>query len=84
MTDLPTITVSLDLDTGTYRLMVTSYNMIAPAGPRLFRAPPHPDIRFTHDSEAAAEKDAAVLREYIARTWGAKHDRKKARKMGAD
>lgn len=45
--------------------MATSYTKTELAGPRLFRAAPHPDIKFTHDSQADALKDAEKLRVYL-------------------
>ena len=81
----PTITISEDFDTGMWTIMATSYGQTMPAGPRLFRAPPHPDILFQHDTEAAALHDAAELRKYIADSWPKKEMSKaKIRKQGAD
>lgn len=37
----------------------------APAGPRLFRAPPIPDVRFSHPDPFLAERDASLLRLYL-------------------
>lgn len=37
----------------------------SPAGPRLFRAPPIPDISFTHDNQIDALRDAERLTKYI-------------------
>lgn len=48
-----------------YRLMATSYGRTAWAGPHLFRAPPHPDIRFGHDHKEDALKDAEKLTQYL-------------------
>lgn len=81
---IPTITISLDLDTGVYTLMASSYGYTMPAGPRLFRAPPHPAIKFVHDTESAAEADAVKLRQHIAERWGKTVSKKKARQAGAD
>jgi hypothetical protein len=61
-----TITVMHDLDADTHVLMAHSHGRAAPAGPRLFRAPPWPVIQFKHTSREAAEKDAQTLREYLA------------------
>ncbi len=36
-----------------------------PAGPRLFRQPPYPDIKFTHDSMETAQIDEGKLRTYL-------------------
>ena len=62
----PIITVAHDFDEGVYVLMATSHHSTEPAGERLFRAEPWPRIRFSHTSEQAAEKDASVLRAYLA------------------
>lgn len=62
----PVITVAFDLDSGSYDLMATSHRRTAPAGERLFRGYPHPEVRFSHDSEEAALRDAATLRSYLA------------------
>lgn len=83
MTEHPRISVLEDVDTGLFALYATSYGSTMPAGPRLFRAPPHPDIAFRHTSQAGAERDAAKLTEYIGRTWQKEVSRKKAREMGA-
>lgn len=62
----PLISISEDLDSGELTLMATSYGQTMPAGPRLFRGYPHPGVRFTHSEYAAAERDAAALRTYLA------------------
>lgn len=67
--DLPTISVGFDCDTGGCRLYATSYGSAMPAGERLFRAPPLPNIRFSHEDREQAETDAGKLREYVERTW---------------
>lgn len=46
-----------------------------PAGPRLFRAPPLPDIQFTHALLPDAERDAVLLRKYVEE----KHDIKQSK-----
>lgn len=80
-----TITVSQDCDTGLFELYATSYGRTTPAGPRLFRDPPHPDIRFSHETNEAADKDAATLRQYLEGLGQRKGPSKKAlRKLGAD
>lgn len=75
----PTITIQEDLDLG-YVIVATSYGRTEPAGERLFRAPPWPEIRFVHDTMGGAEKDAATLREYIATKWPKKAISKAAMK----
>jgi hypothetical protein len=67
--DLPLISVLYDADSGLWRLYATSYNDMRPAGERLFRAPPHPAIRFSHEDREQAETDAGKLREYVERVW---------------
>lgn len=85
MSATPQISTSYDLDTGQWQLFATSYSRTEPAGPRLFRAPPFPDISFTHDTEDAANKDAAKLREYLAGIAVKRGPSKaKLRKIGAD
>lgn len=62
----PAIHVEFDLETESYQLMATNHGRTATAGERLFRAPPFPAIAFSHETQAAAEKDAATLRGYLA------------------
>lgn len=50
-----------------------------PAGPRLFRAPPIPDIQFQHASHADAERDAVLLRRYIDQTHSRQQTKKELR-----
>lgn len=81
----PIISVSFDADEGTHTLQATSYGRTSPAGPRLFRAPPHPAIAFSHATSEQAEKDAATLREYLEGLAARKGPSKaKLRKLGAD
>jgi hypothetical protein len=61
----PVISVSYDADEGKYVLMATSHARTAPAGVRMFRAEPWPEVQFQHDDEAPALRDAAVLRHYL-------------------
>jgi hypothetical protein len=63
---VPRIFVQFDLDTESYDLMCESHNRTMPAGPRLFRAPPHPRVQFHHASLTEAEKDAREMRTYLA------------------
>lgn len=56
-----------EFDGDKYRLMVDDGRMSAtPAGQRLFRAPPHPEIEFSHATAEAAEDDARKLRAYLS------------------
>lgn len=61
----PAISVIQEEDE-TYRLYATSHSYCEIAGPRLFRAPPHPDIKWRHLDYSEAEQDARKLREYLA------------------
>ena len=54
----------------------------SPAGPRLFRAPPLPDIQFQHPLLPDAERDAAVLRRYIEQTHPKTQSKKELRAAG--
>lgn len=60
-----TIFVEQDTATNYWRLLIRDRGFTAPAGPRLFRAPPHPEIEFRHDTQAAANEAAAKLRVYL-------------------
>lgn len=85
MVDIPTISTAYDADSGEWELTATSYGRTQPAGPRLFRAPPHPAIAFQHDDRAAAEKDAATLTRYLEGLQARRGPSKaKLRKLGAD
>lgn len=82
--DLPLISVLYDADTGPWSIYATSYNDMRPAGERLFRAPPHPAIRFSHESKEAAEADAGKLREYVERVWAQRGPSKAAQRKQHD
>ena len=61
-----TITIEYDADTDRYHLMVSDGRMSPmPAGPRLFRAPPFPEIKWAHDALEGAKIDAALLPRYV-------------------
>ena len=57
--------ITVDQHGETFRLMATNYGYTAPAGERLFRSPPHPDIAWVHESESSALKDAEKLQKYV-------------------
>lgn len=61
----PRIFISFDVEADSYDLMCESHGRTAPAGPRLFRAPPHPQIKFHHETMAEAEADARQMRSYL-------------------
>jgi len=80
----PIIGVELDIDTEEYTLTVTSYGFTSPAGQRLFKAPPYPDIQFKHSTRDAAQTDAVKLQKYIDEKWPKREmSKSKARKEGA-
>lgn len=79
----PVISVSQDLDSGLWELYASSYNSTTVAGPRLFRAPPWPEIAFSHQDQASAERDAQTLRGYLE-SLGRGPSKAKLRKIGAD
>lgn len=62
----PAIHVEFDLETEAHVLMATNHGRTATAGERLFRGEPWPKVRFSHETEAAALRDAATLRAYLA------------------
>lgn len=78
----PRIFTQFDVDTDTHVLMCESHGAAVPAGPRLFRAPPHPRIKFQHETHATAEADAQAMRQYLAQT-STKTTKSKQRKEGA-
>lgn len=81
----PRITIEYDLDSDRWSLMATSYSRTTPAGPRLFRAPPWPAIAFEHADEAAAQKDARTLQNYLDGVYARRGpSRAKVRAMGED
>ncbi len=61
----PIISVAFDMDEGLHVLMATSHSHTAIAGERIFRAEPHPSIKFRHEREEDANRDAGVLRSYL-------------------
>lgn len=63
--EIPMISVVENEDSGLFTLYAHSYGSLVVAGPRLFRAPPHPDISFQHLSKSGAETDAGKLRAYL-------------------
>ncbi len=79
----PTISIQLDLDSCQYELMCESYSRIAPAGPRIFRAPPHPDVKFRHDTLSAAQTDAQKIRDYLSNLGTRKQSKQAIREFAA-
>lgn len=59
-----TFFTQLDLDTDRWTIMCRSHGYEEVAGPRLFRSPPWPEIKFEHETEEAAMNDLNVLRKY--------------------
>lgn len=80
-----TIFVEMDFQTGQHILMVRSKGMSAmPAGPRILRGPPHPAIKWEHDDPEQAEKDAEVLRKYLAAMDTKGQSKRELREAGRD
>lgn len=78
------IFVTYDSDADSYVLMCDDKRMKPmPAGQRLFRAPPHPDIVFSHPTMEAAEDAAAKLRAYLSGLAPRKISKKEAREYVA-
>ncbi len=79
-----TISHTFDDENGVYVLVVSDGRLSnSPAGPRLFRAPPHPDIQFEHATEAGAIDDAARLRTYLAQLSTKRQTKKELRERVA-
>lgn len=78
-----TLFLQFSLDTGLHHIMCENYGRTAYAGPRILRAPPHPDVRWEHENEEEAEKDLAKLRAYFAALPAAKKTKKKSTAHGA-
>ncbi len=66
-----------------FRLWCSDSRMAdCPAGPRLFRAPPLPDIQFLHPVQADAERDALLLKRYVDQTHSRQQTKKELRAAG--
>lgn len=71
-----------DAESGLWELYCSSKGMRAmPAGPRIFRGPPHPVVQFAHETKAAAERDAQKIREYLANLPERKISKKEIRRQ---
>ena len=79
----PSITVEYDWESDRHLLMASSYGRTEPAGERLLRRPPFPEVQFSHETEAGAQADAEKLSNYIKETWTATKPSKKSRRIGA-
>ncbi len=79
----PIISTAFDASTEEHVLMVTSYGRTSEAGPRILRAPPHPDVQWRHADEAAATRDASLLQRYLVeREAGARVSKRAQRTFG--
>jgi hypothetical protein len=66
---MTTIRVQYDVESDHFELWARDDTMRdMPAGPRLFRGAPYPEVQFAHETQGAAERDAAKLQEYLNRT----------------
>lgn len=79
-----TITVHPNVDTGRFFLMVEDGCMRPmPAGPRIFKAEPHPDVKFIHPTRESAEADADKLRAYLEKLEPRRQTKKELQKFTA-
>ena len=68
----PRLFPQYDADDDLWRIMVATHGLSPmPAGPRLFRAPPHPDVKWAHASKAEADAAISVIQKYLARSSAA-------------
>ncbi len=62
-----TLFLQFDMDRESWDIMVESPGMgPMPAGPRLFRGPPHPDVEFSHARKGDAEIAMRAINEYLS------------------
>jgi hypothetical protein len=74
------IFVEFDVENEKFVLMCDDGRMHPmPAGQRLFRAPPHPDVVFSSDTMEGAEENARKLRVYLGGLAPKKHSKKELR-----
>jgi hypothetical protein len=74
--------IFVEFDGDKYILMCLGRGMGAmPAGPRLYRARPHPEIDFSHDTMEAANSAAEALTTYIDRLTTKKLSKKELREQ---
>ena len=61
------IFINFDDESGEYELMCADgRSSPMPCGPRIFRAEPHPQVKFRHETKAGAALDADLIRHYLA------------------
>lgn len=78
------IGIEFNMDSALYELVVQSHNFASmPAGPRLLKAEPHPEVQWRHASLKEAERDAEKLQRYIDTLGAKKVSRAKERREGA-
>lgn len=76
--------IQFDLDTEHWEIMCEDSRMRAmPAGPRLYKAPPHPDVEFRHLERQGAERAIATLEKYFAGLSDRKPTKKQEREFVA-
>lgn len=78
-----TLFTQFDLDTGLHEIMCRSHGFTAPGGPRLFRAPPHPEVQWAHPTAEGAEADIRKLRAYFAALPEKKQSKTELRRVRA-
>ncbi len=78
MPETPTISVQQFKGGSLFILCATSYGRTEVAGPRLFRAAPHPDIEWSHLDEPTAQIHAKRLTDYLVSLPSARKTKKKS------
>lgn len=77
------MTITTEPHNNGYALFATGLGGTAIAGPRLFRAPPWPDIRWVCDTREGAEREARKLQDYLDALPARKKGKKKSSAMSA-
>lgn len=75
--------VSIQTTRSGYGLYVTSYNRTEPAGPRVLRGKPHPDVEWEYSKHEDALNGAARLQAYIDKHINDKIAKSELRKQEA-
>lgn len=79
-----TLYLQFDLESEHWEIMCEDSRMRPmPAGPRLFRAPPHPDVKFRHLDRDGAERALVALQKYFSGLHQKKPTKKQEREYQA-
>lgn len=78
MTAVPQVSVALDMDSGQFRLYAQcKHGGTDVAGPRLFRAQPWPEVKWSSATQEAAAVEARKLQAYLDAVYASKGPSKK-------